>query len=114
MADRSSWSLVTSVIASVGAAAGCALPLVLVLAGVGGSWLSMLHQLQPFVPVFSLASLASLAYAAWKIFGKPRPSQMEQSCPNGTPVRTRKGVFWVVLVANAGMLVVAFFLVYMV
>lgn len=113
MADRSSWSLAASVMASIGAAAGCALPLTLMLAGVGTSWLSTLHQLQPFIPYFVIATAGALAYAGWLIFRKTKTSQPGDACVDAGAQR-RKLLFWVVLVVNAGMLFVPFLLIYLV
>lgn len=97
--------------ASIGAAAGCALPLTLVLAGVGTSWLSTLHQLQPLVPLFAIATAGALAYAGWLIFRKTKTSQPGDVCVDASAQRRRKLLFWFVLVVNAGMLFVPFLLI---
>ncbi len=113
MADRYSWSLVASVMASIRAAAGCALPLALVLAGVGTSWLSTLHQLQPFVPFFAIATAGALAYAGWLILRKTKTTQSGVVCVDTSAQRRRKRLFWFVLVINAGLLFVAIPLIYL-
>lgn len=100
--------------ASIGAAAGCAVPLTLVLAGVGASWLSTLHRLQPLVPVFATATVGALAYAAWHTFRKTNTSQPGHVCIDAGVQRRRKLLFWFVLVLNVGLLLVSFFLIYMV
>lgn len=114
MANRSSWSLVASVMASIGAAAGCGIPLALVLAGVSASWLSTLHRLQPLVPVFAIATVGALAYAAWHIFRKTETSPPGYVCVDAGAQRRRKLLFWFVLVLNTGLLLVSFLLIYMV
>jgi mercuric ion transport protein len=109
MTDRFGWSLATSVIASIGTAAGCAVPLVLVLAGIGGTWLSSLHRMQRFMPVFVIASIAALGYAAWNLFGK---AKMSDACQRGPARHTRRALFWFVLVLNAGMLLAPLVILY--
>jgi FtsH-binding integral membrane protein len=100
--------------ASIAAAAGCGVPLVLVLAGVGASWLSTLHRLKPLMPVFVIATVGSLAYAAWHIFRRTKTHQSGHVCVDASAQRRRKLLFWFVLVLNAGMLLVPLLLIYMV
>ena len=113
MADRSSWSLVASVLAAIGTAAGCALPLALMLAGVGTSWLSTLHQLRPLMPYFVIATAGSLAYAAWLTFRKTKTNPSGDVCMDARAQRRRKLLFCVVLIVNAGMFLVPFLLIYL-
>jgi len=100
--------------ASIGVAAGCALPLTLMLAGVGTSWLSTLHQLQPLIPYFVIATAGALAYAGWLIFRKAKTSQPGDPSVDASAQRRRKFLFWVVLVVNAGMLFAPLLLIYLV
>ncbi len=44
------------------------LPLVFVLVGVSGAWISQLHRLEPYSPWLVALAIGSLAIAAWRVF----------------------------------------------
>ena len=55
-------------IATLLAGACCLGPLVLVLLGVGGAWISKLQLLEPYRPIFIAAALACLGWGGWRIY----------------------------------------------
>jgi mercuric ion transport protein len=101
MQDRSNLSLAASVVAGLGASVCCVLPLVLVMAGLGGSWLASLKALEPFRPFF--------AYRG--IFNKAEVCEPGQACAEPRVQRRRKAVFWVVTTVVVGLLTFPYYAV---
>ena len=90
-------SLLMGGIAALLASACCLGPLVLIVLGFSGAWISNLTALEPFRPLFIGAAFVAL-YFAWR-----RIYQAEQTCNPGDVcalprVRTAyKTIFWVVV-----------------
>jgi len=89
--------LIGGVIAAIGASICCAGPLILLLLGVGGSWVSGLTAFEPFRPIFMGAVVIMLTWAGWQLY---RPIA---HCPEGsicaTPSTRRRYrlIFWWVI-----------------
>lgn len=102
--DKPILQLVGGTLAAIGASACCAGPLVLLLLGIGGSWVSGLTALEPYRPIFILIVVTLLIWAGWQIY---RPVEM---CSEGSVCalpqtrRRYRQYFW-------GVLLVAFILV---
>lgn len=96
MKDRSSLSLAASVLAGVGASVCCVLPLGLVLAGVGGSWLATLRAFEPYRPIFAAVALVALGFAWHGIFRRAAVCAPGQVCADPQVLRRRKATFIVV------------------
>lgn len=104
MQDRSNLSLGASVVAGIGASVCCVLPLVLVMAGLGGSWLATFRAFEPYRPIFVVAALMAL-YFAWRgIFRKTEVCEPGQACAVPQVQRRRKMMFWIVATAVVGLL----------
>lgn len=104
MQDRSNLSLAASVVAGLGASVCCVLPLVLVMAGLGGSWLSTLTAFAPYRPIFVVAAVIALFFAWRGIFRKAEVCAPGQACADPRVRRHRKAAFWVVATAVVGLL----------
>lgn len=104
MPHRSTVSLTASVMAGFGASLCCVLPLVLVLAGVGGSWLATLRAFEPYRPIFIAAALIALAFAWHGIFRRAQDCAPGEVCAAPEVQRRRKRVFWIVAVAVIALL----------
>jgi mercuric ion transport protein len=66
-----------AILAGLGASACCTIPLVAVLMGLGGSWMSTLSALKSFRPLFIIAAGACLGYGFWKAYRKPKTAAAE-------------------------------------
>tara|TARA_R110001583_G_scaffold6774_8_gene34062 strand:- start:3601 stop:3948 length:348 start_codon:yes stop_codon:yes gene_type:complete len=92
--QNSNLTLIAGIFAAIGASLCCAGPLVLLLLGVSGSWISNLTALEPFRPLFIIAVLILFGFSGWKMY---RPVE---ECIPGTAcaipqVRTRRQIiFW--------------------
>lgn len=104
MQDRSSLSLAASVVAGLGASACCVLPLVLVMAGLGGSWLATFRAFEPYRPIFVAAAVIALFFAWRAIFRTAEVCAPGQACAEPRVQRRRKAVFWVVATVVVGLL----------
>ena len=79
------------------------MPLVLVLLGVSGAWISRLRVLAPYSTTLIVLALALLAGAAWQLF---RPSaglqtvcnEPDGACNTGIARKTVRRWFWLVVV----------------
>jgi mercuric ion transport protein len=79
-----------AVISTIAASACCVLPLVLVLLGLTGAWMTTLTSLAPYTPLFGGITLAALAWAGWLLY---RPAAAcdgeEQACETTAPIARR-------------------------
>jgi mercuric ion transport protein len=83
--------LALAVASSLIASTCCVLPLVLVLVGITGAWMSHLVALKPITPVFIVLSLGALAWAAYLVF---RPATQcapgaDSACETTRPLMRR-------------------------
>ena len=89
-------SLTGGIVAGIAASLCCVGPLVVLMLGMGGAWVSNLTAMEPYRPVFIGLSLLALFYAYRTIF-------TQEDCDDGkvcaaTPVRTSyKVMFWLVV-----------------
>ncbi len=95
----SSVSLVASFLAAIGATACCAGPLVLLMLGMGGAWVSSLTALEPYRPVFIALALGFLGWAGYRLyFGKAAKAacttESGGSCAPTPALRNQRRIVW--------------------
>lgn len=94
VSKSSSWPIAGGLLTALAAGLCCAGPLVLVMLGIGGSWVSNLTLLDPYRPLFILLTVALFAVAGWQLH---RPAD---NCVTGTECapprvrRRRRIIFW--------------------
>lgn len=110
MQDRSMLALGAGVVAGLGASVCCVLPLVLVMAGLGGSWLSTLTAFAPYRPIFVAGAAVALFLAYRGIFAKAEVCEPGQVCADPRVQRRRKAVFWIVAAAVVGLLTFPYYI----
>lgn len=111
MQDRSNISLAASVVAGLGASACCVLPLALVMAGLGGSWLATLKVLEPFRPIFVAVAVLALFFAWRGIFRTAEVCEPGQACADPHVQRRSKWIFWGVVTLVVGLLTFPYYIV---
>ncbi|MCB1860400.1 MAG: mercuric transport protein [Gammaproteobacteria bacterium] len=92
--------LIGGVIAGVAASACCVGPLVLLMLGISGSWISSLTDLEPYRPIFIGISLLFVVLAYRKIYIKKEGDDCVEGeiCAFPRTQRMYKYLFWVVVV----------------
>lgn len=103
-------ALLAGGLAALFASACCLGPLVLIMVGISGTWISHLAALEPFQPLFMGASLVALFFAARKIWRPATACEAGQVCAIPGVNRTYKLLFGVVvllLVAAMGFPLIA-------
>lgn len=73
--------LAVGVVATLVASACCVLPLVLVLAGLAGAWLSQLAVLKPLAPACTVLAIGAFAWSGYRLFLRPAPCGPDGVCP---------------------------------
>ncbi len=91
-------SLVVGVFAAIGASLCCVAPLVLLLLGIGGAWISYLTALEPYRPIFIALTLLFLGLAFRKLYLVRPVCARDGSCVSPRGLRNQRVVFWVVTV----------------
>lgn len=90
-------TLAGGLIAAIVASACCLGPLVLVMVGVSGAWISNLTLLEPYRPVSIGMALVFMALAWWRIYRAPAAADCEPGtlCALPQTNRTYRVMFWV-------------------
>ena len=80
--------------AAIGASLCCAGPLVLLLLGISGPWISKLAVFTPYRPYFILVTIVLFAYAGWKIYRADKVCEPGTDCVNPLVQKRRKIILW--------------------
>ncbi len=91
-------SMIAAVTAAIGASLCCVGPLVLLALGIGGSWISLLTDLEPYRPIFIAITLAFLFLAFRKLYLIPRQCAPDDACAVPSTLRNQRIIFWIVTV----------------
>ena len=94
-------ALLAGGLAALFASACCLGPLVLIMVGISGAWISHLTALEPYQPLFMGASLAALFFAARSIWRPAAACEPGQVCAIPRVNRTYKLLFGVVVLLLA-------------
>ena len=89
-------ALLAGGIAAILASTCCLGPLVLIMVGVSGAWISNLTRLEPYQPYFAGAAVIALLLAGWRIWRPAAPCEPGQVCAIPQVNRAYKALFWVV------------------
>jgi len=93
--DDSKIPMVGGIIAAIGAGICCVGPLVLLLLGISGSWISSLTAFEPYRPVFVVTVMLFLGYAGYKIHRPIEKCQPGSVCAIPQTRRRRQIAFWI-------------------
>ncbi|WP_210472637.1 mercuric transporter MerT family protein [Vibrio crassostreae] len=94
--DKSpSTPLIGGMIAAIGASLCCAGPLILLLLGVSGSWISNLTMLEPYRPVFIIVVIAAFILAARRIYRPIDECKEGSVCAIPDARRRQKMLLWI-------------------
>jgi mercuric ion transport protein len=89
-----------AVVASLLASTCCVLPLVLVLVGITGAWMSTLVAMKPVTPYAIALTLAALGWSGWLLFKPARACHVQDgNCATTRPAVRRVFVVCAVFIA---------------
>ena len=88
--------LIGGIIGTVLASVCCLGPLVLVLLGVGGAWVSGLGALYPFKPYLLVATAAFLVWSGYMLYRPKKTCAIGSLCANPRLMRMQRIAFWAV------------------
>ncbi|MGH2603364.1 MAG: mercuric transporter MerT family protein [Dehalococcoidia bacterium] len=83
------------------ASACCILPLVLVMLGLGGAWLSVLHALQPYRWIFLSLTAIALVFAWRRLYPASVECAPGDACALPANRRAYRMLFWIIVVLVA-------------
>ena len=101
IAQRSLWG---ALVAGIAASACCVGPLLLLMLGMGGTWVSTLMRFEPLRPYAVGVTLLLLSIAFWQLYITPRRCRVYKPCIQPNHLRWQRGVFWVVSLLLIGLL----------
>jgi len=88
-----------SVLGAVIASSCCIVPLVFVMLGIGGAWMSNLTALEPYKPYFIAVTAVLLGLGYWHVYFKPKKAcETGSYCATPASGRITKGALWVATV----------------
>lgn len=97
-------TLLAAVGAAVGASVCCVGPFVLLMLGVGGTWIGNLTAFEPYRPIFIGVTLVFLGLAFRKLYLVPEACAPDEPCANPVTRRNQRVVFWIVTVILAALI----------
>src|SRR2546429_10007990 len=93
------WALLASVAGALGASLCCAVPLLLVSLGIGGSWLASLTALEPYRPLVVVLTIGAPATPGRRPYGPATRCEGGRGCAHPRVLRRRPPVLWVAVAA---------------
>jgi mercuric ion transport protein len=106
------WALLAGIAGAVGASLCCAVPLILVSIGIGGSWLASLTALEPYRPGFIAVTVVALGFAGWRLYGPASRCEDGRVCADPQILRRRRRLLWAVVAAVVPMLLFPYYAVW--
>lgn len=97
-------TLFAGVIAGIAASACCLGPLVLLMLGISGSWISNLTAMEPYRPIFIGITLLFLGLAFRKLYFVPQNCTVDTLCAQPHNLRKQRTIFWLVTAVVAAMI----------
>ena len=89
-------TLIASVIAGITASVCCIGPLLLLMLGISGSWISNLTAMEPYRPIFIGITLLFLGLAFRKLYLVPQHCAVDAPCTRPANLRKQRIIFWLV------------------
>ena len=97
-------TLVAGVITGITASVCCIGPLVLLMLGISGSWISNLTAMEPYRPIFIGLTLLFLGLAFRKLYLAPKSCAVDKPCAQPANLRIQRILFWLITAVVAAMI----------
>jgi len=94
MNDKKNLPLIGGLVTALLSTVCCIVPLILLLLGIGGSWVANLTSLEPYKPYFISVSILFLAFAYWQIFLQKQECEEGKLCAVPENKKKYKIIFW--------------------
>jgi len=105
--------LVGGLLAAIGASICCAGPLLLLLMGISGSWISTLTWFEPFRPWFIGLVAIAFGWAGWQLYKPGAICEEGKTCANPAVIKRQKTLFWLVLAVSLVMVTSNYWLLWL-
>jgi mercuric ion transport protein len=102
--QSSTKQLVAGVVAAVIGSLCCVAPLVLLMLGISGAWISQLTALEPYRPIFIGITAIFVALAFRQLYILPARCVPGEACADLRLQRRQRQIFWVVVAALAALM----------
>lgn len=84
----------SGIVAAIGAASCCVLPLALTLLGVSGAWMANLRALSPYQPYFIGLAAVAIGYGFYQVYWRQPACEDGDACARPLPNRLVKSGLW--------------------
>lgn len=91
-------SLITAIIGTLLASLCCVAPLVLLMLGIGGVWVSTLTQLEFLRPIGIITTIVFLGIAYYKLYITPKKCAIDKPCAKPANLKMYRILFWVITI----------------
>lgn len=98
-------TMAAAIVSGVGASLCCVGPLVLVMLGVGGTWVGSLTRLEPVRPLFIGVTVLALGLAFRRLYALPQACTPGTPCADPRTILWQRRVFWIVAVFLAALII---------
>ncbi|MFZ7094727.1 mercuric transporter MerT family protein [Luteimonas dalianensis] len=105
-------AVVAAGLATIGASVCCVVPLVLVLMGVSGAWISTFTALDPLRPWFSAVAILALVVAFWMLYRPAVRCGVNGYCVEPGTLRRRRRWLWLATAVIALLLPFPYYIVW--
>ena len=102
-------SLIAGALAALGASLCCVGPLVLLVLGIGGTWVGSLTAMEPLRPLFIGLTLLFLGLAFRNLYLAPRVCAPGTPCADPRTLKRQRITFWIVATMLLGLLATPWF-----
>jgi mercuric ion transport protein len=89
-------SLITAIIGTLLASLCCVAPLLLLMLGIGGAWVSTLTHLEFLRPIGIIITIVFLGLAYYKLYITPKKCSLDKPCSKPKNLRRYRMLFWVI------------------
>lgn len=102
-------SLMAGVLAAIAASVCCVGPLVLLMLGIGGTWIGNLTAMEPYRPIFMGLTLLFLGLSFRQLYLVPQVCTPDTPCADPRTLKRQRLSFWIVAALLFGLLAVPWF-----
>ena len=92
--------IVGGVLAAIGASLCCVMPLILVVLGIGGTWVGTLTDMRPYTPYFLISVAGMFIWSGFLLYRPVEKCKPGSVCAIPTTRHRYRLIFWVSVVVS--------------